>query len=113
MEKQPSPNKPIEPISEDVIPSYSIDTGKHKVSEEIPNLGKEAKNPFVKVTKRKRYVPIVTNPTKSTLATPIPKWTRKTIEIKEVLARRRPCMQGRISPISTKNLNASVSKSLT
>ena len=52
------------------MPSSSRDKGKHKDS---PNFEKEVKNPSVKVTKRKRSVPVATNLITSTLVTPKPK----------------------------------------
>lgn len=69
----PSHDKPIEPILEGDIPSSSRDKRKHKVGKESPNLEKEAQNPYVKVTKRKMYVPTTTTLAASTLVAPKPK----------------------------------------
>lgn len=92
MENEPSLDRPVEPILEDVMPSSSTDKGKRKVSEESLNLEKEAKNPFVKVTKRKRSVPATTIPTATTPVMPKPKRTRKIVEATEVLVSRSPQM---------------------
>lgn len=109
----PSPDKLVEPILEGDIPSSSRDRGKSKVGKESPHLEKEAQNPYVKVTKRKRSIPTTTTPTTSTLVAPKPKWTHKTIEVKEVLVCRSPRIQGQVSSVSIENLNASISKSHT
>lgn len=81
----PSPDKLVEPILEGNAIISSRDKGKCKVGKESPILEKEVQNPSIKITKRKRYVPAASTP-----ATPKPKWTHKTIEVKEVPICRRP-----------------------
>ena len=68
--KETSPDKSTKPNLEDDMPSSSRGKGKNKGG---PNLEKEVQNPSIKVTKRKRYVLILTNPVASTLVTPRPK----------------------------------------
>lgn len=52
-EKEPSPNKSATPNLEDDMPSSSTNKGKRKVSEESPNLEKEAKTCSVKEQKER------------------------------------------------------------
>lgn len=72
---------------------------------------KRAKNHYVKVTKRKRFVLATTTPATSTTIAPKPKWTHKIVEVKEVPVRWGPHMWGKISLASTENLNALIYKS--
>ena len=90
-EKEPSPKFFSKPNLEDEILSSSRDKYKSKVS---PNLEKEMQNPSIKVTKRKRFVPIVTYRTTSTTVMPNQKWTHEVVEAEEVLVHRSPHMQG-------------------